>query len=56
MILAITSDAGADIIDAANKCPASIPRPTYAAITLPAIVAMPPVSMAISSERVMDSR
>ena len=51
--LAMSSDAGAEMTDAATRCPASMPKLTYAANTVPAMVANPPVIRAISSERVI---
>ena len=47
------SAAGAEITDAASRCAASIPRPTKAASTAPAMVAKPPTMRAVSSDRVM---
>jgi hypothetical protein len=51
--LAIISAAGAEITDAVNRCPASIPIPTYAARTPPAIVANPPTMTTLSSDSVI---
>ena len=51
--LAQTKLAGADITDAANKCPALTPIFTYTAKTLPATVAIPPVIRAINSDLVI---
>jgi len=46
--------AGAAMTEAAIKCPASIPIPTQAANTPPAVVANPPIMMHIISESVID--
>lgn len=48
--------AGADITEALNKWDAETPIPMYAARTLPAIVANPPVMMAWSSDMVTCSK
>ena len=58
--LATTSAAGADMTEAAIRCPAisgkyAIRRPTYAASTPPATVAKPPVMTTISSDIVIFS-
>ena len=57
IIFAITSAAGADITDAASKCPAMpgifVSHFTYIASTPPATVANPPTITAMSSDFVM---
>jgi hypothetical protein len=60
MIFATTSAAGADMTDAARRCPAMSGKyatsiPTYAAMTPPATVANPPVITAMSSDMVIRS-
>ena len=50
---ATTSAAGADMTDAAMRCSAGAPKAMYAPMTLPAIVAKPPVMPAWSSESVI---
>jgi hypothetical protein len=53
MSLAITRPAGAPMMLAASRCEASTPIPMYAAMTEPAMVAMPPVIAALSSDFVI---
>ena len=57
MTFAIIKAAGADITEAASKCPAIfgtlLSQLTYKAITLPATVAKPPTIIAIISDFVI---